>query len=564
MKAKPLFKLTATDRAIFDEAAFHPNVFLDWYMRGPNTGTWAAPDADDSRLVALYRKLATIWLTEDMPKSFAYESYTVNAVARPGYEKPHFHVQHGWMFQPWQEDWHLAKQKVRVVAGGFGSGKTIASIMSMMLFAATLPGFIGFGIAPYTLQSREIFDKALKAIQGTRFEKQFLLKVNNSPYPQMIIGNDLVGDNKITFFSALDDPEKLLNLEGDMAMIDQTEQLTDIPATRKAVSSRLRGFHQGRERLSVINFIGNPYDNPEFWDLYDEGEENPQQVYSLRVSTYDNAALSEAQVRAFESNIGDSEQARNVYLRGYRPVGDGKQFPASSVTKCISPTLDEELKNNKDNVGYIIKNAPRVGLYHYEMPIIPHHQYVVIADPGHGSPPYRNSAVIGVWDVTDFPNTPAHLRAFSWVYGNGSPDPWMQQFYDFVIKYQAVGRCAFDSTGPQTGYDRWVDIFKKVNATGLSLTASSKFLYLNAAKIMMAKGMIQFPSIQGMLSQLARYDIPDDKLNQDIVMMLAMACGWLEQLYYLQASRDWQTTKNFGMVVNSRGGWRGEQRAHRR
>lgn len=430
------------------------------------------------------------------------------------------------------------------LAEGFinhNSSKTSIAELDMEIKAATLPGFQGFCMAPSAMQSTAIYKKMMGRMSGTLYGERFLLRNTRKQPESVVVGNDYTGECGIDFYSIQDNPDKVLNLEGDMAIIDQTEQLYDIPTTRGNVVSRLRGNHQGRDRIGLVYWIANPNDNPELWNLADDADEHPKELYYRQIATYENWALTDKQLRDYEGNIAPGDKnTQNSKLLGFRPKGGGKQFPEASIDACLSPMLDELMDKGIEagKKGYIKVEYPKLGICQWELPPEDDHMYIVLADPGQDNPPNRNTAAVGVWDITGFPERPAQLAAFNWVFGNNSPIPWMQTFFDYVARYKAVGRCGYDSTGWQSGYQGWVETFAKIQSTGMNMNESNKFMHLNSAQQLMTRGKIKFPTIQAMLSQLAKYDIPDKKLRQDIVVMIMLTCTWLQQYFYMNQPTD--------------------------
>jgi hypothetical protein len=556
-RTRNLYQPTPEEIQIIQLAENNPNYFTDWFIRGSNTGTWLGADNQDSRYQKMYRLVFDQWNDEGKPQTmwFDYDSHTMPKMIMPSWSietqvrhdyrtgKPLFWLNHGFVFQEWQLEWYFAPQHLRVVIGGMGSGKTVLAIMGMLVRAATLPGYRGLALAPYAIQSAEVYKKARMILSGTAYENKFLLRSPERPYPLFVIGHSLIGESVIECYSIQDDSDKVLTFEADEAFVDQAEMLPSLQDARESIATRLRGRHQSRERLCIQNYVANPRDNQELWDMFDDAEEFPDRIYAKRVSSYDNAALSESQLSDYEFNIRDAA-TKEQKLHGHRPVGDGIEFPASSVKRCISEHLDNKMeKLLKDKVtGTIYIKQPKVGIVRWELPYEEKHVYLTIADPGQDNPPKRNAAVVGTWDITYCPDQPAQLVAFNWVYGNGEPDPWIQSFYDQVVKYRTIGRCAFDSTGLQSGYQRWVEIFNQVLSENINLGGSGKYTAVNAGKVLMAKGKIAFPTIPAIISQLAKYETQKDKdtkLAQDIVMFICMTCAWLERVFY------------FGVVENN-------------
>ena len=423
------------------------------------------------------------------------------------------------------------------LAEGFvnhNSGKTLSKTIQMLVNAVTLPGYRGFALAPYSNQAAEIHKQALQILEGTEFKKRFLLGAPTKPFPRLVFGNDLVGETTIECYSIKDDIGKLLTLTADEAIIDQAEMLDDVDGVVSKVGSRFRGQVRGRPRIGQMVLVANSADNPMLWDWFDEGQEpDNKYVKSYAPNTFENTYLTVDDLKRFENTVAKDEASRRLYLFGERPLGAGEHFPRESLEKCRARWMDEQITEalEQKKPGYIREEAQRVGVYKLETPYIPGESYLVAADAGWANPPDRNSAVIGVWKYTDFPLVPAQLVAFSWVFGNNSPIPWMQQYSEYVMNYKAIGMNGFDSTGFQSGYERMTDI-GDLMPTPVILSGQKKYTYLNLAKKIMAQGNFQIPTITHLFSQCAKYVLPDERLRQDIVMMLLVTAALLEPLYY--------------------------------
>lgn len=429
------------------------------------------------------------------------------------------------------------------VAGGVvnhNSGKTIAKILHMMTRAVLLPGYRGFVLAPYSIQSMEVYTQALMMTSDTLFEERFILRAVTKPFPTLEIGHDGVGRNTIEFYPILDDPDKIRTLTGDEGMVDQIEKLPDIQNVIRVLGTRLRGQYQGRPRVGKITLIGNPDDNPEMWDLIDDADNDPDMLWAYRPATHENTYLTVADFIRFQKQVGEDEESQGMYLFGRKPKGGGKHFPAESIQRLHDESLDDYMKENLESgiPGFVRIERPKVGVHRWETPRLPDHEYLVIADPGWGNPPYRNSPVVGVWDITTFAfGGPARLVAFEWVFGNGSPNPWIAKYNEYVLNYHAIGNNAYDATGFQSVYQSLADTgLEGLLAEPINLGGQKKLSALNLAKKMMADGRFSAPNIPHMFSQLAKYDLPDNQLRQDIVSFILVTAQWLERLYYVDMS----------------------------
>ena len=436
------------------------------------------------------------------------------------------------------------------LAEGFinhNSAKTWGAIASMALSAITLPNYIGMILAPEGKQSSSVFDQLMRLISGTLYQERFVINKVSKPYPQIIIGHSSICDSmdfekasQITAYP-LDNPDSFLTLSADEAVVDQAEQIIDIDQVTRTITSRFRGTDAGRERKGKIIYLANSGQNPTLYDLYDEGQDPKQEnIWSYQPATYENIYLTVKDLSRYEQNFGQDAASQEMYIKGGRPLGDGKHFPSASLAKCRNTGLDLRMEEglNQGLPGYVRKEAQRVAVHNWELPFDKDDKYIVVADPGWDNPPERNSAVIAVFKITDFPRVPATMVAFDWVYGNNSPNPWIAKYTQYVMRYQAIGFNGFDSTGFQSGYERMTDLGELL-PTPVSLAANKKFTYLNLAKKMFADGKFSIPAgIPHLWHQLSNYVIPDEKTRQDIVMMFMVAVAILEPYYYLDFSES--------------------------
>lgn len=593
---KSVYRLTAGDEAIFERAIEdnNPNLFTNYYLASPETGT-RFNFVPDEKLALLtipefkekaqrwqenYLTLYDVWKQLGKPKYFVQGDEGWIGVGQKEFDAmidlrrfkvvrnprdkthPTFHNLHGFLFLPWQQELFQASQFVRVVVGGYGSGKTLAVVAMMLYYAATLRGFRAFALAPNSNQVMEVYKLAMNLMAGTRYEERFLIKSPTRPVPRIIIQNSRNGDveSEIMCIPVGDDPGKILTLTGDMALVDQAEQLP-VKQILRNVGSRFRGQLHGREMLGLINFIANSGDNPELWDLYDEGQDNPREVYSLSPGTHLNDYLTIDDMIRFQRVVGTSEAEHRMYLMGERPIGDGEYFNAESINLCRDPDLLTEAKNGTEaqEPGYVYEEAARVGVYRYELPYDPDSVYIVVADPGWANPPNRNSAAIGVFkigsalggEVASFPHIPASLVAFHWVFGNNSPNPWLAAYDYLVKKYHAIGHNGFDSTGIQSGYERLPTGLSDLMPTPIPLNGSKKYAYLTITRKMVADGKFRLPELVYLMHQMSHYKLPDDKIPQDLVMMLLCAGAMLEQQWYLYMADDAnETVEDFADIYD--------------
>lgn len=181
--------------------------------------------------------------------------------------------------------------------------------------------------------------------------------------------------------------------------------------------------------------------------------------------------------------------------------------------------------------GWAVEETTGAGCIHWERPSEAQNgrYYLLVDNPGQGNPPHRNSGVIIVWDITEFPKQPATLVHFKWVYGNGSYDPWKVAYKYAWETYRPV-EALVDNTGTQKLWDEQVLLNMGIWATGLDFSGLKDGM-LVAALQQVQRRLFRWPYIQGLRTQLIRYNISEDtknsKLPQDIVATIMMTAWYL-------------------------------------
>lgn len=547
-----MYTLNKGDKQIFQAAKTDPDIFANWYFKNEFSGTWWMPGAKNERWKVGYDRIHKHWKSEGRPNTFKigpreYQTIFEHEMSESFPKHPAFFHNHGTLFLPWAKELHNDRTPIRTVVGGFGSGKTLNMALSMLIYAATLPGYRGFAMAPILKQAEEMQRVMLSLIEGTLYEERFLVKAVGGHNPQIIVSNDYVGTTSIEFFSIMTNPEKIRTLTGDNAVIDQAEKIPDLNAVIRDVGSRFRGRYKGRGRLGTITFIANSEENEQLWDIYDKAEEDPRNYKSMSPSSLDNIYLTDRDIERYMLLFGDDEDEREQYIEGKRPVGNGEHFSRDILTAMRDENLDRIMRKgiDQDLDGYTMLQESGVGVYEWLLPPAPGREYLVISDPGTKNPPYRDSPPILVWDITDFPGekgnrNPVTLAGFVWVFANGSIDNWATRYAEIVYRYDAVGTNAFDATGYQSGYDQWLDAMEGLLAEKINLAGNGKYMALNAAKMITSRRMAKIPyALSSITGQLSRYTTPEPKrLRQDVAIAFMMSCWWLLRLYYFDAEEE--------------------------
>jgi hypothetical protein len=480
---------------------------------------------------------------------------------------------HGFRLDDNFEDWGKwqamvckATQKRIVVIGGFGSGKTKGIGASAIPFCLTTKDFKFMNAAPVAWQS-ELMYKFIKDDLGrdTRFG-DLIYNAPKSPYPNIefrfYVGNYLMVTT-MEFMSAEKNGNNILSWEGDWVNIEEAGLLDDLGGTITNLGTRMRGTINNRERLARMSMISNSWDDPELWYRYDLAKDLPDDYLSITVSSRANKNVTPDQLRLMLRDIPEDEHER--FIEGGRPEGKGNYFSKEKVYACEDSSFDSHIVEGvkKEYPGFGLSTVPGAGVVYYRIPRGEGHNYIVIGDPGISNAPGRNSPVLGVWDVTDFPKYKMSLAAFWWGAGNGSITPFIRQLLTFMAEFDPI-TTAVDATGPQrntnellnlflqgrrfgdTQRDEWlggIDVSKVTNLYILPMDFSSgkKSAFLIAGRLYIEAGLMSWPRmVTGIRSQLTNYDPAKDtgvaktKLTQDIVSMLCMSAFAARQLFYFE------------------------------
>lgn len=546
-----LYQLSDGEREIIQKARKqeNPDIFTNWFLKSETSGFYYRPSVLPKYLdykgyfpeiwqrnIDRYQRLFEKWQELGEPDEFQHRGKTFEVQWQNTWDEPIFFVSSGFIFLPWQMEMVNATQRVVVVIGGYGSGKNVGAIADVLYDAATLPDYRAVFLAPNSTQAMESWRIALSLMRGTPYEEKFLIHKRSKAPAALIVGHKDVGENLIECYP-IGDPEgvsKLETLTLDRAIIDQAERLDNIEEIVRVIGSRFRGQRQGRVIEGQMTFLANAKDNPELYDLYDQAEEDPRRVKALAPTTFENEYITMEQLMDIEKDVGGSEESIRVHIKGGRPLFAGEHFPTVIQDKMRSPILDARMERGLEEKrpGYKHIKYPRIGTVEWELPPEEGRLYCVIADPGTDNPPKRNAAVILAWDYTDFPAYPATLQAFNWVFGNHRPDPWITKYLEYIDTYGAKLSNAFDSTAWQSGWQETLWAMDRTISGGMHMHVANKARCLNFTKRMAERELLKVPSIQGMFDQLGRYQLPDTRLKQDIVMALIMSAGWLEHLMY--------------------------------
>ena len=443
----------------------------------------------------------------------------------------------------WQFAFHHAAQSQLSVIGGVGSGKTVGAGLSYAEWAATTPMFKFMNLAPTGWQSKLMYEAVLRESYGHPFER-FIFKTIERPYPTIILKSDYIGESRLEFMSAADNAERIQGWEGDAMNLDEAGVLMDGDWLLIMMVTRMRGTvptPQGkfRKRLRRMSVVTANYDfaPPWLWARMDKMYTMPEHFLSMQVKSSDN--LSAEDIESMKLVVPEDKIAE--MLEGKKPEGAGVHFTMQDIKKCedwsINRLAQEAiLERDTPLPGWKVEEKSSIGCVHFEMPPDNGRIYLQVGDPGSGNPPHRNAGVVWVLDITGFPKEPARLVYFDWTYGHGSYTNWKTSYHYAWETYQPL-QSVVDNTGVQKLWDEQILLDLGIFATGVDFTGLKKAM-LVAAQQLVQRGLIVWPYIMGIRSQLVGYDLQLDveskRLPQDIVATLLMSAWSLRQ--YLHES----------------------------
>ena len=551
----------------------NPNILTEYFFRSEGTGTYyravlketlaslRLPEFKEYALnkAQLYQDIFAGWSSVGQPEYFGISAAHWLAVPAEEWERrntsnyadvyyhayadehkrPVFHHWHGLRTVPWGLKLWEENKSIALIIGGYGSSKSVTAVLKVLSNALMYESYAAMIMAPSTKQVGELWDLVMMHMTpDTRYRDMIVHEVK-VPYPRLTIASPL-GRRSIIDFIPLDatkqqDSSKLLSLTRDEVVIDQVEQyyenLGDILSD---IGTRMRGtvVGVGRQRLKKMLLLANSVDNPFIMDMADDP--GPDTLY-MQIGTHENPYLSVEDLVQFERTAGRTEAEARQKLFGSAPIIAGALFSADMVDNLRYPTFDNMMQEGiaAGKNGYKFESVPKAGVITWQIPpevFGKSSRYLVCADPGTANPPERGSPPVMVWNIDNFPQSPARLVAFHWVYGAGNTQPWINKFREMTVLYNAIGDCFYDGTGTGAGYV-YEPMLEDIGATPVIFNENMKHQLITMTQVLLNRELLKAPFIPRFYYQIQRYKLPDKKLAQDIFMTLLVAVYVLRDLY---------------------------------
>lgn len=544
-------ELTQDDVAIF-EATLKTgdlNIFTNYYFRLPFSGTRYTPED----LVEQYAVLHEAWLKAGKPDrelSAMVDGERVTfKVLWEDYREPVFLLHHGLLLLPWVNEMVRSGKRVTVVEGGTGSGKTCGIGTVELARCALIPGYDFLNVAPTLTQAEDMLGEVSKWVEGTPFEK-FIVRPRSGelfkqrPYPMLTVRID---KHRSTFgcMTIGKHGNWILGKGKDRIHVDEAGLVAGVGEVIPRLVTRIRGSRSdGKPRAGGLGFSSNPHDNPSFSRLAKKAEKlssDPGSMYFFaRPPSTANTAITKRQLDLQLEMLEPADRAR--WLEGDRSTiemaGQLSVFP----DLCHDPSLDAimEALILDDALPALAAFQERdgMGIVHWALPPEPMHLYLTAGDPGQANAnkmSNNNVPVVIVFDITNFPDSPATVRAFHWIDGRGKYSPWKECMKEAMLLYP--GLCCYDGTGTQVAFAE-DDFFAGMQLWPVGMggagSGGAKALAKTFFKLMAGDNLFAWPYIEGLWHQCAIYregGAGVKHLADDIVATLFVAAYYLRATY---------------------------------
>jgi hypothetical protein len=328
-------------------------------------------------------------------------------------------------------------------------------VMIGVYYCCMMPNFRIMTAAPKYFQAEQSYREFMTFVldeAGGRERRiaNWIESTRERPYPMIQFKNG----SSMEFKSVDRDASSILTWSGDMAVVDQAESDDiDLETTMMNLGTRLRGQVGGRARLGKLILMANAAYQPVLWEIYDAFDADPNQ-YAKILTTYDNPYLTQSQLESMRRMFRNKDDEARM-MRSERPLPKGKEFTENLIVLNQSEALDTLMSDGlsaRNNIDYVVEDSVQAGIVKWMLPPQKDHLYIMAGDPGQANPPNRNSPPVLVFDVTGFPQQPATLAAFWWVYGYGSYLPFINVMHLLYEMYHPLD-AAFDATGTQKAFD---------------------------------------------------------------------------------------------------------------
>ncbi len=436
---------------------------------------------------------------------------------------------------PWQQYFYLHPAKDKMGLAGIRTGKSYLAAIAALHFCQTHERARYLNACISAEQAKIVYNTCLELMQSTRFS-HWIEGVERSPYPMI----KLVNGSELWFRSVGYEAELLRGFEFDFINLDECAYITN-PATVVALRGRLLGVNKvtNRPRAGWFWQLSSPkgkgtwvYDR---WRLGDPSYPgaDPGQYLSLRIRTYDNPLLDQADLEKIMASYTENQIRQE--LEGQLLDSDSTVFHYDDIMNgCSEAHLDirdlltairawQERRERRDSRKKLTDRQVIGDIDWYELDVQPGRHYLNVWDLGKKTTEAgRNASVVMVLDIH---NAPCQIIAYRYAHNL----PYLSAV-DYIVawdhKYHGMGskcRTICDSTGVGDVVVEVLTAEHDIIVDGIVISGTNKPDIINAGVMALERGRVHFPFIRRFVDQLQIYERNDRDLAQDTVMAFCLA-----------------------------------------
>jgi Terminase large subunit, T4likevirus-type, N-terminal len=429
-----------------------------------------------------------------------------------------------WVPFPYQEAFHLAPQRDKLLIAGIRTGKTAGVAAGFMHYGWRHPGRRLANASISADQANVVYHECLQFASRPRFQ-HWITDIQRHPYPKIVFANG----TELWFRSVGYDASLWRGWEFDWINVDEAAYVA-----HEIAIHTLQGRLLGVGRHGLFTMTSTPKGKGWLFERWKKGDPayvgaQPDKYLSMRARTRDNVKLSQEAIEDLERNY--TARMLEQELGGVFLDSTDQVFPTEHVIGACS-TVHPEVRDLNEGVKRWLLAHKMAGVYfgagelsRYELDPQPNHHYVSSWDLGkRTSESGRGAMVGGVLDVT---RLPWRLVAYRWESGAGylAGMEWIKEWH---AKYQLRGqaRCdtVIDATGKGDVVNEILEEESRIAVEGVVYSGVSKPMLIHAAQLAFERQFLRMPFIKRLVDQFQGYELDDKLLPQDIVMMLAQAC----------------------------------------
>ena len=463
----------------------------------------------------------------------------------------------GWTPLAYQHAFYHAPQRNKLLLAGIRAGKTKGVAAGFLHYGVFHPESRLANASISADQAQIVFNDVVDFASRPRFE-HWVEDVSRHPYPKV----RLVNGTEIWFRSVGYEAELWRGWEFDWINVDEAAYVPS-KAAIDTLLGRLVGTRQVNgiwvPRAGLFSMTSSPKGKTWLFERWKLGDpeylgSQPERYLSLRARTRDNIYLTPEQVDDLMENY-TSKQVQQE-LDGLFVDADGAQFSYAQVMYACTPIIKNDLGEVVDGrrevselqeavdeflEAHRASTSRRQDLDFFELPPERGRIYVNSWDLGKRPTKLgRNAMVGGVLDIT---TVPWRLVAYRYAPGAsfGMAHAWIKEWH---ARYGGdFGACEtiIDATGKGDVLNEQLTEEDNLNISAFVYSAASKPQLIHSLAIALERGLIVFPFVRRLVDQLQGYELPDDRIPQDIVMMLGQAA-------YAATQRGGSTSRSLSVV----------------